>query len=507
MDIAGFANAAYYIWTRIFKGISTGGKRMRIYLLNPPFFPHFFRSARWQDTGRGGTLYYPIWISYAAGLLELSHEVKLVDAPAWNWDRNTVVEDIGRYNPDLIVVDSSFTSLKNDLEVAREIKDVCGKTIVLVGPPTSKFSETILKESAVDITARLEYEYTLLELAETIENKEDIKTVKGISFKDDGKIIHNPDRGWTTSADLDALPFVSKVYQKHLKIKDYFLSSSLYPEVQVFTGRGCPFHCTFCAWPETLMGRKYRARSIENVINELEWIEANLPEVKEVFFEDDTFTINKQRVIEFCEAYRQRGFKIAWACNARATLDFETMKIMRKSGCRLVIVGYESGDDKILEEIRKGVTVSHIRQFARDAKKAGLLVHGDFVIGLPGETKETIMRTVSLIKDIKPELLQVSVASPFPGTEFYRWAKENGYLLTDDPNEYLDEQGHQKSIISYPLLSSKDITYFVDKILKKYYITPKYLPLALSQIFRKNGIKEFKRIYSSSKAFLGYSNR
>jgi radical SAM superfamily enzyme YgiQ (UPF0313 family) len=477
---------------------------MKIYLLNPPYYPHFIRSARWQDTGRGGTLYYPIWLAYAAGVLEQQHDVRLVDAPAWGWNKEKVISDVQEYKPDIVVIETSFPSLNNDLDVAKDIKSAWDAKIIAVGPPCSQFAEEILQHSEIDVACRLEYEYTLLEMADSFEKNAPLDSIRGISFKLDDRIIHNPLREWTTQAELDKMPFVSKVYKKHLNIKDYFLGSSLYPEVQIFTGRGCPNLCTFCSWPETLTGRKYRVRSINNVLDELEWIETNLPEVKEVFFEDDTFTINNSRVIRFCEGYKQRGLKIAWACNARATLDYETMKNMREAGCRLVIVGYESGDDNILKNIKKGIKTSQIKEFAKNAKKAGLLVHGDFVIGLPGETKETIRKTNKLINEIKPDILQISVASPFPGTEFYRWAKENGYLITDDPNEYLDEKGHQKSIINYPWLSADEINRTVDMMLKNYYLSISYIPIALKQILRKNGSYEFKRLWYSAKVFLGY---
>ena len=274
--------------------------------------------------------------------------------------------------------------------------------------------------------------------------------------------------------------------------------------MQIFTGRGCPNQCTFCTWPQTLMGRKYRVRSISNVLDELEWIKDNL-DVKEVFFEDDTFTINKARVLEFCREYRKRGLDITWACNARAdTLDLDTMKEMKRSNCRLLIVGYESGSDMILKNIKKGFTVKQIKQFANNAKKAGLLVHGDFIIGSPGETKHTIEQTKKLIKEIKPDLLQISVASPFPGTEFYERCKKDGYLVTDDPNDYLDEYGHQKAIISYPGLSNDEMVKEVDSILKKYYMSLNYIPLAMKQVLRRNGIDEMRRLFISTKMFLGY---
>ena len=478
---------------------------MKVYMLNPPYMPHFGRGMRWQDTGRGGTLYYPIWLSYATALVEEKHETKLVDAPAWNWDKNKVLEDIKKFKPDLIVMDSSFPSLNNDISVAEFLKKGYENVkIVLVGPPTSQFSDKILASDGIDITARFEYDFTLSELADTLENKSSIEDIEGISFKDDGAIIHNPEREFTVSEDLDNIPFVSKVYKKHLNIRDYFLGSSLHPEVQIFTGRGCPFQCTFCSWPQTLMGRKYRVRSIQNVLDELGWIEKNLPEVKEVFFEDDTFTIDQKRVLEFCKEYRKRGLKITWACNARVGLDFETMLEMRKSNCRLLIVGFESGNDEILQNIKKGIDVEGIKRFAKDSKRAGLLVHGDFIIGLPGETKETIENTKKIIKETKSDLLQVSVASPFPGTEFYDWCQKNGFLITDDPNEYLDENGHQKAIVSYPEITNEEINEAVNGILKSYYLSPNYLPLFFRQVMRKNGLNEMRRLLYSARMYAKY---
>ncbi|MFZ2455882.1 MAG: radical SAM protein [Candidatus Altiarchaeia archaeon] len=477
---------------------------MKIYLLNPPYMPHFGRGARWQDTGRGGTLYYPIWLSYATALLETKYECRLVDSPAWDWDRKATIEDIKKYKPDLVILDSSFPSMGNDISVAADIKKEYPVKTVLVGPPASQFSEKILEDQGIDYVARWEYDYTLLELADALEQKKDLSDIKGLSYKKGEQIIHNPDRPFTTSEELDAIPFVSKIYKKHLKIKDYFLGQSLYPEVQIFIGRGCPNQCTFCSWPQTLSGRKYRVRSVPNVLDELQWIEKNLPEVKEVFFEDDTFTVDKKRVLEYTKGYHDRKLKVTWACNARATLDLETMQAMKKANCRLLIVGYESGNQQILKNIKKGTTIEQMKSFAKNARKAGLLVHGDFIIGLPGETKETIQETKKIIKETRPEILQVAVASPFPGTEFFNWCKQNNYLLTEDPNQFLDEQGHQKTIISYPQLTKEEMVKEVDQILKEYYVTPRYVPLALRQIMRKNGVQEFKRLWFSTKMFLGY---
>jgi radical SAM superfamily enzyme YgiQ (UPF0313 family) len=182
------------------------------------------------------------------------------------------------------------------------------------------------------------------------------------------------------------------------------------------------------------------------------------------------------------------------------------MKEMESADCRLLIVGYESGDDEILKNIKKGITIEQIKQFAKDARKAGLLVHGDFIIGLPGETKETIEKTKKLIRMVKPDILQVAVASPFPGTEFYQWAKGNGYLVASNHNQYLDEQGHQKSIVSYPWVSAEEIARTVDEILKEYYISVRYLPIGLRQVLRKHGLEEMRRLWYSAKTFTRYAS-
>ena len=481
---------------------------MRMYLLNPPYIENFVRCGRWQGaTARGGTLYYPIWLAYAAGVLEkIGHEVRLVDAIAWKWDRNKVLEDAKKFKPDLVVLDSNFSSLQNDIEVATLVKENTGAITVIVGPPASQFPEKILN-NGVDIVARFEYDFTLSDIAEAIDKNSDFTNISGISYRKNGKIIHNPDRDFTSSEELDRIPFVSKVYKDHLNIKDYFLNHALYPMVQIFTGRGCPNRCTFCSWPKTLMGRKYRVRSVQNVADEFEFVANELPEVKEIFIEDDTFTINKKRVKQFCEEIKRRRIDISWGCQSRADLNYERMKAMKEAGCRLLDVGYESGSDEILKNIKKGITVNQLREFTKNAKKAGLKILADFVIGFPGETKETAEQTIRFIKEIKPDLLQVAVATPIPGTEFYDYVKENGFLLVEDLEESLDEEGFQKCIISYPEFTKEDIENYVDRALKEYYLNPSYIPIAMKNILRRNGLHELKGMVKSANIFLKYVRR
>jgi|AGTN01.2.fsa_nt_gi Fe-S oxidoreductase len=480
---------------------------MRIYLLNPPFVPNFVRCGRWQGAAaRSGGMDYPKWLAYATALLETKYsDVRLVDAPASKKTREDVISDAAAYQPDLIVVETNFSSLNNDIEVIKKLKETvpCAVTVI-VGPPAAQFAEYILGRGGTDIIARYEYDYTVLDIASVLERKGSLDSVTGISHIKDGKVQHNPDREYTTSEDLDRIPFVSRVYKKHLNVYDYYLSQSLYPQIQIFTGRGCPNQCTFCSWPKNLMGRKYRVRSIDSVLDEFEYIAKELPFVKEVFIEDDTFTIDKKRIAEFCNKKMERGLKGTWSCNARATLDFETLKLMKKAGCRLLIVGFESGSEEILKTIKKGVSTERMKQFTRDAKKAGLMVHGDFIIGLPGETKETAEQTLRLIKELKPNILQVAVATPLPGTEFYTWAKENGHVLVDDLNQSIDASGFQKCILSYPQFTREDIEAYVTRALKEYYLSPSFVPVAFSNVLRKNGLHELKSMMTSARTFLRY---
>ena len=480
---------------------------MKIYLLNPPFVHRYSRNSRWAARCRGGALYYPIWLSYTAGLLEKEgHNVRLVDSPAWNWDLENVKEDAKKFKPDLIVVESNFQSLTNDVMVTKGIRTEMDAVSVLVGPPTSQFPEKILNDG-IDIAARFEYDFTIRDIAKTIEEGKRFEHIKGISYKENGKVIHNPDREFITSKELDEIPFVSKVYKKHLNLKDYFLDHALYPMVQIFTGRGCPNQCTFCSWPKTLMGRKYRVRSIENVVDEFEYVANELPEVKEIFIEDDTFTINRKRIKEVCREIKRRRLKIIWSCNARADLDYESMKVLKKAGCRLLDVGYESGSDKILKNIKKGITTDDSRRFTKDTKRAGLMILADFVFGFPRETKETAEQTIRFAKEIKPNIVQFAVATPIPGTEFYNYVKENGFLLVDNLEQSLDENGFQKCIISYPDFTKEDIENYVDKALKEYYLSPSYISVAMRNILRKNGMHELKGMVMSAKVFFRYMRR
>jgi radical SAM superfamily enzyme YgiQ (UPF0313 family) len=481
---------------------------MKVYLLNPPFLKGFVRCGRWQGvTARGGTLDYPKWLAYTTGLLEKENNtVKLRDAVASNYSIEEVIGEIRDFDPDILIIESNFSSLTHDINVLNEIKTKMNRKIisVIAGPPTAVFPDEIISNDCIDILARHEYDFIIADLVRAIKEKRSFDTVDGIWYKQDGSVKRNKDRRFSTSDELDALPFASEIYKKHLNIHDYYLSQSLYPEVQIFTGRGCPFFCSFCSWPENLMGRKLRFRSIEDIVKEFQYVVEQLPFVKEIFIEDDTFTLQKERVRAFCNALIENKIRIKWSCNARADLDFDTLSLMKRAGCRLIIVGYESGSDEILKSIKKGITIDQAKQFTENAKKAGLLVHGDFIIGLPGETHETAQATLDYIKEIKPDIIQVAVATPIPGTAFFDYVKKNGYLLIDDMSESIDKNGYQKCIISYSDFSKDAIEFWVNRILKKYYLNPAYMLILMNSVIHGGGIAHMKCVIKSGIDFMKY---
>jgi len=470
-------------------------------MLNPPFTLRYSRNSRSPATTKGGTIYYPIWLSYATGVLEREgFNVKLIDAPARGYDLSFVINFAKELNPDLTVIDTSTPSIFNDVKVGEAIKDNTDSFILLVGThPSALPKKTLRISEKIDAVARGEYDYTVRDLAHTLEKGKDLKSVPGISYRKGKKIIHNPDRPFINN--LDKLPFVSSVYKKHLKITDYFFAAAEYPMVMIFTGRGCPFRCFFCMYPQVFYGRKYRLRSAENVVEEFEYIVENFPEVEEIGIEDDTFTADLTRVRKICRLLIKKRLneKIKWWANARVNLDLKTMRLMKKAGCRLVIPGYESGVQKLLNRAKKGITLEQSLKFSRNAGKAGLLVHGCFMFGLPGETKKTIRKTIEFAKELNPDTAQFFPLIPYPGTEAYGWAKKKGFLLTEDYSKWLTPEGMHNTVISLSEVSNEELVEYCNKARREFYLRPSYIFYKLKQIMLH--LEEAKRTFKSLPTF------
>jgi anaerobic magnesium-protoporphyrin IX monomethyl ester cyclase len=399
----------------------------------------------------------------------------LIDAVASQLDDQKIKSLIKKEKPALVVVETSTPSIKNDLAFCQKIKTVMPPSfIVLVGPHVSALDKEALKDNPqVDAVVRGEYELTLVELAQTLEKKKSLRKVKGLTYRSGKRIFRNPDR--QPLQNLDQLLFVSQVYKKFLNPKNYFFAAAFYPMVQIFTGRGCPFHCFYCLYPQVMHGHQYRTRSIQNIVEEFEFIQKEMPEIKEVVIEDDTFTANIPRVKKFCQALIKKSNQLQWDVNARVGLDLKTMKLMKKAGCRLIIIGFESGNQKSLDKIQKGTNLAAAQKLVADAKKAGLLIHGCLMYGLPGENKQTMEKSFAFACKLNVDSMQFYPLFVYPGTKAYNWALKEKLLTTDNFRKWLTSSGAHQGVVNLPNLTSQEINQFAASSYWRYHFRPQFL--------------------------------
>ena len=466
---------------------------MNILVLNPPFLKKFSRPQRSPAVTKSGTLYFPLWLAYCVGVLENEgHEVTFTDAPARGIGLKEIIDQAVELKHRLIVMDTSTPSIENDISVGEDLKRAIPHSyIVMVGTHVSALpEETLLKGKSIDAVARREYEYTIRELASilannTLRNPEEdrLNKIAGLSYRSNGRIIHNPDRPYIE--DLDEIPWVSRIYKKHLQIGDYFNPNALYPMVTLITSRGCPFRCSFCVYPQTLTGRRYRFRSIEDVVDEMRFVIQEFPEVKSIFFEDDTLTANKKRCLEFANAIIKSGIKIPWTANSRIDLDLETMRKIKAAGCRELCVGFESGDQNILDSMRKGIDLDRMFRFMKDARKAGIFIHGCFMMGFPGETPDLARKTIDLAIRLNPDTVQFYPVMVYPGTEAYEEYKKKGWLTTLDYNQWITPEGLHNCVVRNETLSSSELVRLCDLARRKFYLRPRYILYKLFQMLER----------------------
>jgi radical SAM superfamily enzyme YgiQ (UPF0313 family) len=473
---------------------------MRVAFVNPPYLKMFSRPQRSPAVTKSGTLYFPMWLALAAGYAgQQGHVVDLVDAPASGCGLDAVLERVQRFSPGLVVVETSTPSIYNDVGFCAQLKRrLPGAFVVLVGTHVSALpEESLALGAAVDAVAVGEYDATLVELAAALEAGRGAATVAGLCLRGAPGTARTPAR--PPIEDLDALPFVSETYRTFLRIEDYFNPNALYPMVTVSTSRGCPFQCTFCVYPQTMMGHRLRLRSVGNVLDELEYIVRAFPRAAAVFFEDDTFAAVKKRCIEIAEGIVARGIKVSWTANARADLDLETMRAMRRSGCRCLCVGFESGSQRLLDNIKKRISVDKMAQFMADARRAGILIHGCFIVGHPGETKETMEQTLALAKRLGPDTVQFYPIMVYPGTEAYAWYRERGLIATEDFSKWLTPSGLHNSVVSSEDVSAEELVRFCDRARREFYLRPSYLLYKLRQTLTRPS--EMRRNLKSARTF------
>ncbi len=438
---------------------------MKILVLNPSYGKGFVRSQRWPARSRGRVQRHPDYLAIAAAVLERDgHQVKLLDGAALNMPL-AQVEGIARdFRPELSFIHTTTPSIYSDVQHAEMLKNL-GSATVLVGAHASVLpEETIRMSSKIDCIAAGEYDYTLRDIA----SQKPLQEIEGIIFRNGKDVIRNKRR--PLIENLDGLPFPA---WHQINVHDYFDAGKLYPFITIISGRGCPNSCTFCLLPQVFYGTKYRLRSAKSVVDEMEYDLGLFPDLKEIMFEDDTLTADKDRTGQICNELLRRNLKIRWSANARADLDdVDLLRLMKGAGCRMLVVGFEFGDQQILDNVHKRVTIEQMKEFARMARQAGIKVHGCFMVGGPGETRETAAKTMQLVRDLKLDTIQISALIPYPGTRFYDWCRENRYVVAKDWTEWVDDT-EQTTVISYPNLSREEIIELVDKgLYQNFYFRP-----------------------------------
>lgn len=466
---------------------------MRTLFLNPPSFEGFDggASSRWPASREIESYWYPVWLCYPAGMLEDS---KVVDAPPHKISIEQTVAMAKDF--ELLVLFTSTPGFNVDVKIAEMMKDSNPKLkVTFVGPPVTVEPEKCLSAStAIDFVVKREFDHQIVAYAKGTPLEE----IPGVVFRKNGSFVHNPEG--PVIENLDELPWVSKIYKRDLDFKRYNVPFLLHPYLSFYTSRGCPAMCTFCLWPQTHSGHRWRLRSSDDIANECRYVLENFPDLKEIFFDDDTFNYRKARTIELCEKLKPLEF--TWSCTSRVTTDYDTLKAMKEAGCRLLIVGYESGDEQILKNIKKGATLDMAKRFTENCKKLGLIIHGDFIVGLPGETRDSIRKTIDFAKKLDVETIQVSIAHPYPGTEFYDYAKKNNLITI---NAMTDEAGHQLPTVVYPGLDRGELVDWVERFYGEYYFRPKVALRLIGKAIFNNG--ERKRLYKEAREYLALRSK
>ena len=406
------------------------------------------------------------------------------------------------FQPEIAVFDTSTPSISSDVSALEKVKGWFNGNLmtILVGThPSALPEETLNLSPHIDIIARKEYDYTLREIADKMNAGQiNLSAIQGISYRRDNTIVHNEDRPYIE--DMDEIPFVSSVYKKHLKIGNYFYAHVRNPTVSFFAGRGCPNSCFYCVYPQVMFGHRYRHRSPENIVDELEYIRKELPEVKEILIDDDNFTADQEHVLALCDLIIKRKLKVSWTVEARVNLRMDVMKAMKKAGCRMLVTGFESGDQQILNHINKGATIEQAEQFALNAKKAGLRVHGCFMVGNKGETLETINKTLQFALKLNPDTAQFFPLMVYPGTRAYQWAKDNSFIRADSYRDWLSKEGLHNCVLNTQSLTAAELVNFCDEARRKFYLRPQYIARKTADILMNPS--EIRRTVKAAKVLL-----
>jgi radical SAM superfamily enzyme YgiQ (UPF0313 family) len=462
---------------------------MKTTLINPPMSLE-------EQSGKSSmkvvtNILLPLGIGYIAAVLEQNNQnVKIVDCQPQDIRHNELRDILEKERPDIIGFTATTLSYPSTLKAARDAREVLpDATLVIGGPHFTAAPQKTMANGAFDIGVMGEGEMTLLELVQKITDGESVKEVEGIFYHDNGKLVFTGTRPFIK--DLDSLPFPARhLFPSLSKYHPTPASCRTTPLATIMTSRGCPNKCTFC--DRKVFGRVTRFRSPDNVLDEIEEaIEKH--GAREIKFFDDTFTLNQKRVLEICKGIKERGIDIEWSCLTRVnTVSGELLKEMKKAGCWQVLYGMESGDQEMLDRMKKGITLEQGRKAVAWSREAKLNIRACFVAGTPGETVESIQRTVDFAKSLDLDAVNFYAFAPLPGTEIYDNLIDEGTLLHEDWEQYNVMVSSETAKMPYVPegITEEQFKDIISRAHRSFYFRPKYI---IRQILRTRGVDDLKR--------------
>lgn len=444
---------------------------MKIVLINP-----LYKNLYGEMQSTLG-LFPPLGLAYIASALQKEgHSVRLIDMEAEGLNDESLFSEILKFSADLIGIYSSTPIIFYALNLAKECKNRFNVSIVMGGPHPSSFPEDTIKNEFVDFIVKGEGELTMPDLARAIERKLSLEDVRGISFKRNGEIINNVDQEYIHN--LNDLPFPSHNLLLMERYSPYSYLDRGGKWFTMLTTRGCPFRCIFCN-SGSIFGKQYRVRNPESIVEEVKFLNKNYG-IKNILFVDDTFTLSKESTFEFCRLLREKNLNISWSCETRVHLvDLELLKEMKRAGCFGIAFGIESGNQKMLNNLKKGITLEQSEYAVKAAKRAGIEVRTFWVFGAPNETRDTVLESIKFAKKLNPDIAHFNVMTPYPDTEIYRMAVAEG-LFDPDWSKYFSIG--ENPVYETKDLSKDDLARLLKKAHREFYFRPSYILRALSRV-------------------------